>query len=266
MSTKYNCAAVVFSCDRYSDLWPLGTTLFNRYWPECPFPKFLASDTTPSEFNGFVSLGCKSDIQLEWSKRLLVILEGLSQYEYILMFLDDFFMVGPVNTALIQTYFAEMRTIGAPCLRLVPHRSLQRRLPGSDLLDEHVRGLPYRTSTQASFWRRERLMALLEPGESIWDFEARGSVRSEAWPEPFLAARKQPVPYIDVISRGKWMPRGLELCKHEGLPVDLAARRVFTKFEHLYWKFGFDAILGRALRRLPSTIRLRIRKWRPRFR
>jgi hypothetical protein len=41
------CVVLVLSCDHYRDLWPAVTMLFNRYWPDCPWPKYLASDTAP---------------------------------------------------------------------------------------------------------------------------------------------------------------------------------------------------------------------------
>lgn len=185
-------------------------------------------------------------------------------FDYVLMFLDDFFLTGPVDTDQVSLLFGEMQRLGAPCLRLVPHPDLQRRRKDSELVDEHVRGLPYRTSTQASFWRRDRLMELLVPTESIWDFESTGSPRSEMWPEPFLAARNAPVPYIDVLSRGKWMPRGLALCRREGVDVDLAMRPGFTFGEHMRWTFRAWFSRG-VTRRLPSGLRLLIRRWRPRL-
>ena len=259
-----SCALLIFSCDRYADLWPAGIELFNRYWPDCPWKKYLASDTRPAAFPGFQSLGC-SDHILDWSTRLAMVLSQIPD-EYVLMLLDDFFLQNRVDTAQTVVFLEEAVRCNAPCLRLVPHRSLQKVFLESEIADEHTRGLPYRTSTQASIWRKDRLLSLLVPGESIWEFEANGSSRSEKWPEPFLAARRAPIDYIDVLSRGKWMPRGLRLCEKEGVAIDLAVRPAFSVRDALRWRFGAGSLLALMLRFMPSSARLLIRRWRPRVR
>ena len=154
-----------------------------------------------------------------------------------------------------------MQRLHAGHVRLIPHPRLVRVLLASPLLGEHVAGLPYRTSLQAGFWRRSLLESLLRTGESAWQFEIAGSARSENTAEGFLAAWHNPVPYVDVLERGKWLPRGVRLCRRHGLTVDLAVRPMISprdRARRTCSKVGAAAIncLPQALRRYFRRLRV----------
>jgi hypothetical protein len=97
------------------------------------------------------------------------------------------------------------------------------------------------------------LLGLLRSGESPWDFERDGSIRSEAIPG-FYTARRPVLPYVEVLTRGKWLPRGLRLCRREGLTID-RSRPVLP-----FWQ-RVDRVCGhvRLFRRGPMLFRLRRR-------
>lgn len=42
-------AILVLSCDKYSDLWDDFFNLKDKFWPECPYSCYLATDT--KEYN-----------------------------------------------------------------------------------------------------------------------------------------------------------------------------------------------------------------------
>ena len=253
-----DCSVLILSCDRYRDLWPPVTTLFNRYWPDCPWPKYLASDMPPPACEGFVPLGA-GVTGLDWSSVLQRVLAQIPT-SHVLLFLDDFFLTARADTDAVHAVWAEMQRLHAGHVRLVPHPRLLRAVPGSGLLGEHVPGLPYRACLQAGFWRRCLLESLLRTGESPWQFEVAGSARSEATAERFLAAWHNPVPYFDVLERGKWLPRGVRLCRRENLVVDFSIRPQITLTDLVrrcwaqLFSFGVEA--------LPQTWRGRIRTHR----
>lgn len=171
---------------------------------------------------GFESIGV-SQGDLNWSALLHRVLEQLDS-ETVLLFLDDFFLTSRANTRAASALLNEMNRLGAAHLRLVPHPEYLLRTELSSLVGSHDPRLPYRASLQAGFWRRDVLMSLLRDGESPWDFEVLASRRSLELDAPFFAALRNPVPYIDVLERGKWLPRGIHLCRRERIGVDLSVR------------------------------------------
>ena len=258
MSFTPSCALLVLSCDKYRDLWPAVTTLFNRYWPDCPWPKYLASDLPPPAYAEFTPLGA-GVAGLDWSSLLQRVLTQLSA-DHVLLFLDDFFLTARADTEAVRAVWAEMQRLHAGHVRLVPHPRLLRAVPGSGLVGEHVPGLPYRACLQAGFWRRSLLASLLSAGESPWQFEVAGSLRSEATAELFLAAWRNPVPYIDVLERGKWLPRGVRLCRREKLVMDFSVRPEITLTDRV--RRCWAQLFGFGVEALPQTWRREIRAYR----
>jgi hypothetical protein len=160
---------------------------------------------------------------LAWSDVVRVTL-GRLEHEFVLLMLDDFFLAGPVASSAVEAGRLELAVRGGAHFRLVPAPGPTARVPGARDFGEHLAGAPFRASLQAAFWRRRVLLDLLRPGESPWEFEERGSVRSAAIAAPFYASRRALVPYVDALRQGRWSRRGLRLCRREGLPVDLEAR------------------------------------------
>jgi hypothetical protein len=225
-----SCALVILSCDAYRDLWGPCLTLHRRYWPDCPYPTFLVSETRAVDEPGVQPL-C-AGARRAWSDVVRWALERL-EHEHVLLVLDDFFLTRPVDTAMLEARRAELAARGGGYLRLVPWPQPTGVVAGARDLGEHERGAPFRASLQAAFWRRQTLLDVLTPGESPWQFETNASVRSAALTVPFYSTRITVLPYVPVILGGRWSPEGLALCRKEQLPVDLAVRRAMSPRERL---------------------------------
>lgn len=250
-----SCSLLILSTDRYADLWPLCTTLHRKYWPDCPWPRFIGSDTVPGSINGFISLGTGQK-GLPWADSLQRILAQIDT-QTILLMLDDFFLTGLVNTDRIVSLLDVMERHNAAYLRLVPHKRFMCSISTEKYIGEHQRGLPYRASLQAAFWNTRVLKELLVPSENPWQFELYAGLRSDLRKEPFLATYDQPLPYIDVLERGKWLPRGLRLCHKEGLRVDLGVRSRTTYRDML--RRIRTQILSWPLELMPINLRRKVR-------
>jgi hypothetical protein len=255
---SFDCVVLILSCDKYQDLWSAVTTLFNRHWPDCPWPKYLASDLVPPCYEGFTPLGAGTT-GLDWSSLLQRVLAQLPA-EHVLLFLDDFFLTASVDTGAVLEIWNEMQRMHAGHVRIRPHPRLQRALKESLLLGEHFPGLPYRTSLQAGFWRRDLLESLLRAGESPWQFEVYGSARSEATAERFLAAWQNPVPYVDVLERGKWLPRGVRICRRHGLTINLTDRPMISLRDQI--RRALTAVSAFMIECLPQSLRRYLRRLR----
>jgi hypothetical protein len=242
---------MVVSCDHYSDIWIPFFHCFRRFWPSCQYPVYLVTNHLDPAFKGVQTIQVGTDVS--WSDNVIKALSTV-QEDYVLMFIDDLLLHGPVDTAKLQQIVAWVDQERPPHVQLVPseppdalHNPLVGRvLPGS----------LYRTSTVMTLWKKEALLALLRPGESAWAFELAGSARSDALGD-FFRSWHECFPVTNCIIKGKWLPSSLATIRHLGVPLDLSRRRVMTRRQHL----GYLGIVLRA-----KVFRLFPRKWRRKVR
>ena len=138
---------LVVSCDRYSDLWDPFLQVFRRHWADCPFPLFLGSNHKISHDPGVTTIAIGDD--RGWGAGLQSLLDRLGA-EYVLLFLEDFFLEEAVDTTnvLRLAEIAGRNKLG--CLRLTPNPPPSQQVEGSPGLGWILPGDPYRVSTQVA--------------------------------------------------------------------------------------------------------------------
>jgi hypothetical protein len=261
-----DCALLVISCDRYSDLWKPFFTLLRRHWPDCPFQVFLGAETKSWTGHGIRTL--KSGIEGEdWSGCLYKYLNQISQ-PYVLVMLDDFFLRRrvPTETILECLGFAELANAVQVCL--IPFPVPSDRLETSKIVGECAVGMPYRLNTQAAIWNRSAFRELLRPGESIWEFEQFGNIRALAYAHGFYAARQPILPYPGllahhVIQRGRWFPHQKWYFGRMNIGCNFEARESLSWFQTL--KYHLIRIADRSLDVFPWQTKSRLKQAARRF-
>jgi hypothetical protein len=223
---------LVVSCDKYADLWPPFFALLAKRWPDCPFPIWLGTNTIRYEHPQVRTALIGEDVS--WASGIRNMLEQLGS-EHVLVFLEDFLLEAPVDTAAVVRLVDIARRERIGCLRLVAHLPLafppSGALAGHPDLGELVKGEVNRVTLQVAVWHVETLMRLLVPGATPWEFEMIGSALSERLPDPFWSVLETVIRYQQVIEKGKWTPSGLRLCADAGVQIDTAARPAFTNEE-----------------------------------
>jgi hypothetical protein len=154
-----------------------------------------------------------------WSDTLHVALAHIP-HRYVLLWIDDHFLVRPVNTASILSTLEAFRQCGGNYIRLHP-------LPRPDtsfneFFGSVSAGSVYRTATVASVWRKDVLAGLLRPGESAWEFEVKGSLRSDRI-GGFFAVWRSPFAIENLMIKGKLRRGGLRrVIRTLGTPFSLS--------------------------------------------
>jgi hypothetical protein len=227
-------SAVVVSYDGAADIWPGFFTLLSRFWADLPYPLYLISNHLTFADPRVTAL-CVGD-DLSWSETLMRGLERIST-QYVLLMLDDFFLTAPVDTALVVRLHHAMVARGAAYLRLVANPAADSPCPDWPMIGTISKGAPYRASLQMAFWRRSALIELLRRDESAWDFEIKGSRRSDAMREDFLGVCGDfaIIPYRHVLRRGKLLPDAVRFFVPLGVNFDLGKRRVESEI-NLRWQ------------------------------
>jgi hypothetical protein len=226
-----NFAILVLSCDKYSDLWGPFFSLFWRFWPDCPFTLYLLSNTIGVDDKRVKNLLVGKDIS--WSDNLINSLNQLKEH-YILLFMDDLFLIESVKTdkfiKLLKTTFE----INAKYVTMDPLYKPDKHF--NDLVGLISKGAIYRASTVLTIWDRSVLLELLKNGESAWDFEIYGTIRSDKY-DDFYATCDNYFNVINGVIKGKWQRSAIRKIRSLGVEIDLIKRNRMTFSETILFYF-----------------------------
>ncbi len=172
----------VNTSDNFDDCWVPFFTLFQKYWPDCPYPIVLNTETKDFHFEGLNIRCAKVAIgetrRLSWSECLARSLDAIDT-PYILYLQEDFFLEAPVKQDILEDFLAEIRAGHADVIRLLecdgagPWQATENRLLWA--VDQKAK---YRIALQAALWRKSSLRAHIRLHESPWQLEIFGSMRA----------------------------------------------------------------------------------------
>lgn len=250
METNKGCSIVVSSCDAYCDLWEPFFNSFYQNWPDCPYKVYLLTENKTCNREGIQTI--KGGFNTNWSDRLITALSFIHE-ERIILILEDFFLRSKVDTSSVDSLLDLSKSEDIPMLRLVPRPSPDLNNHVYDGLGLINPGSKFRVSTQSAIWNADVLLDLLEPNESIWEFEHKGSIRSGKY-DNFYSVLKPVLTYRHhVVERGKWFPWEALYFSRKGIGVDLSSRKVMNIFETIRWLL--QKTLGPVANSLPKSIR-----------
>lgn len=165
-----------------------------------------------------------------WASNMRHALDCLNA-DYLIYLQEDYFLTETVNTDRILSLLNFAIDEKAACLRLYPSPEPDRPYQGNSDVGEITVAAPYRVSLQAAIWNKHILTELVVEGESGWDMEIKGTIRSRRIAASFLSVRDLRAPAIPYLHRtgvmkGKWTREAVELCYREGISLDLSKRPI----------------------------------------
>ena len=243
--TNQDVTIVVSSCDAYSDCWDAFFTLFDAYWPDCPYPVVLVSETKlydggNDRIRSFLACKESGKRSLAWGGCMIECLRRLES-KVVLYLQEDHFLQGRVDQDLVAefaSFVAEMSWTHETTMHigLCPRSSHGPfHLTEHPLLWEVDRLARYRFSLQPGLWNREKLLQFLRYHDSPWDFEESSHIRGRRARSRVLTLNRhvfgpqgrQVYPFDPGggIVQGKWVRAHVEeLFRSHGIKVDFARR------------------------------------------
>jgi len=219
--TYDNLSILVSSCDKYAACWGAFCHGLEKYWPAHPNRLYFITN----QLKAPCGVSLKTGADRGWATNLLDALERVDT-PFILYTQEDYWIRQPVPDLAIRDYLGYLIASQADYIRLYP-------APGPDdtwLVDERLGVIAasshYRASLQMALWRKEVLKALLDPNESPWDFEVKGTRRSRTYGERFLCVSKRQhgIDYVfTAIVNGYWSEAAREFVSKEAIKVDFTA-------------------------------------------
>lgn len=230
---------IVSSCDPFRDAWGPFFHFFFKHWPDCPHPVYLLTNYGHYRDDRVRCIQLGRD--RSWADNLRLALDHINA-QHILYFQEDFFLTRRVSTAVVQADLAFAMENQAAYLSFYPEpQPDEASFKGHPRIGVCARDARLRVSLQAAYWNVATLRALLRSGETGWDMEKFGSERARDI--LFLRANSletTPIGYFfTAIVRGAWQPGAVEMCRAEGITLDLNFRpvRPVTRWQKARYKW-----------------------------
>ena len=113
---KNKLTLVIHTCDKFSDLWDGHISLLNKNWSDREIKTLLVTDKqTDRVFDGVDIIAAGDDFEL--SKRISAMLPYI-ETEYVLVTLDDYFPVNPIESEKIEALVNAMEKEKLDYIRL----------------------------------------------------------------------------------------------------------------------------------------------------
>jgi hypothetical protein len=246
-------AILVLSCDRYSGLWDVFFERLTLYWPEIDCPIYLLANEKEFRNPTVTSILVGKDV--DWSANLKKALSKITQGRVLLM-MEDAFLNDSVNhQKFVEIYkifvdkdmdFLNLKAAPAPNGKT------------EDGIGCLAPGTLYRVSVVPNLWKVNALQELLIYGETAWEFELKGSYRSDK-NNRFYALKAPFFNVLHCVVKGYLDPRAASVLKQNNelqrvsFPVMSFSNFVFLVMQEFRSRL-FQIIV-------PPKFRRRIRDW-----
>lgn len=173
---------LVNSCDKYEDAWEPFFRLLRIHWPECENYKIVLSTETKSYNCSFLDVKTvNANGNQSWSARLKSTL-GQIETEYVLFFLEDFFLLEKVRTDIFDKALELIESDKKVGLITFSKRRYGSTFPDKTDYErcfiEQPKSVKNRTNVLVGLWRKEYFLKLLYGDENPWEYEKNSNIRS----------------------------------------------------------------------------------------
>ena len=227
---------VVNSCDYYKDAWDPFFRLLKIQWPKCSNYRIILNTESQVYNCDFLNVETICGGQgIPWAKRLKNVLSRITS-EYILYFLEDFFLMSPVSDESFSQAFELMESdkligyIGLKYNKTHEFKDKSKEDFTQPFLNKDDLVKLNRVNSMTALWRKSWLESLIRMHETPWEFEKYASIRSLRTKEKVLIINNKICPpvfdyqvdfvYGYGISGKKWLPKNKELFKKYDITVD----------------------------------------------
>ncbi len=229
---KPDVTILINGCDKYEDAWEPFIKLFRIQWQDCPYPFVLNTDT--KTYRGAYAEEVTSihpdNPNVPWGRRLYGCLEKI-ETEYVLFIVEDYFIQNPVCVEVFEHAHSLMRADSRIGMAALSYG--KPNVESGEFEDEYFfsRVIDQKNMIwcRINLYRKDYLQKLIRNHETIWEFERFASYRAQKLPY-IIIQQKRSVPEcftFDIkvekgygITRGKWLPKNVELFEKHGIDVD----------------------------------------------
>ena len=201
LADKVTC--LIFSCDKFSDLWDGNLKLFRQNWPDRDFKTYIVTDKpTDRKFPDVEIIAAGADV--EWSDRLKYALDYIKT-DYVFVTLDDYFLIKKVDNSRMESFISLMEMEGYDYIRFYPRpkRATREQLKGWKGVYHVDTNCDYSVNLYSCFWRKDFLAFTVRESRNAWMFETSLSKQAGKYGAKCLCSYNQEYKILDVVRKGK---------------------------------------------------------------
>lgn len=237
---KHNIAIFVNTFDGYSDLWEIFWDIFDKYWPDCPCPKYLVSNELNFERDGIINI--RTGKEINWFDRTIKAVEHINE-EYFILFLEDYFISKCIHLEDVSDIVDKMKTDDIFFYRL----SIRNGLPINQSFIKVPENSEYPITLQLGIWRKDVFLKIInelhEVGcKSPWDFEIYLKKNYKYCPakKGILCGirfdTRDLFGYKNGVLRGKWFPNVRKYYIRRGIDFSNSNRDIMSFYQNLRYE------------------------------
>lgn len=201
LKDKVTC--LIFSCDKFSDLWDGNIKLFNENWPDRDFETFIVTDKPTDRVIpgiGIIAAGKEK----EWSERLKYALQYVKT-EYVFVTLDDYFLIKKVDNKRMESLVDLMIQGNYDYLRLYkrPERATLGQVKGYPGIYKVDTKRNYSVNLYSGFWKKDFFAFTVKEPKNPWIFEVSLHDAAVEYGAKCLCSYSQDYVILDVVRKGK---------------------------------------------------------------
>lgn len=211
---------VIHTCDKFSDLWEGHIRLLNRNWADRNIRTLLVTDKkTDRHFDGVEILAAGDGFEL--SQRIAVMLEHINT-EYLLVTLDDYYPIYPIDTAKIEALVDAMDNERLDYIRLFKRPDSRDRIDGYDALYRidlnSKKDSNYLVNSYAGIWRKSFTELTVREKKNAWDYELSLTKIARENDLNCAMSKGKEFETLDVVRKGQLLHKAAKYFKkHPGL-------------------------------------------------
>jgi hypothetical protein len=250
-SNHHDMTIVVNTCDAYHDVLDIFFHAFIDYWPNCPYPVVINTESRTYNYPARVHHHISPEGSDDWGARLRATLASIDT-EFVMMLYDDFILEAPVSNQRVQQAIEllQAQTSGVVTYLVDTASPLIRTDTDEQFIALKDR-VEYRLNSAPGIWRKQALMNYTEEGDTPWTWEVFGTYRTWGDGKDFYTLNPaQSDVYLynhnkgGAIYRGKWVREVVEKAAQKyPLQIDWAERGfssdIFFEKRSLTWKLRF---------------------------
>ena len=247
MSKRYTL--LIHSCDKFSDLWEAHVKLLNRNWSDRNCPTYILTDSPKKQTFDKVDVLSAGDGK-EITERTKYALNHIST-EYVIVTLDDYFPIYPIDTDRIERLVDIMDQKGYDYLRL--YHLPKGGMSATDNDDVYKLALDgdYRVNLYVGIWRKDFMLRTL--GNKVlnaWEFEVTLTENARKANGNCAVSLGNEFPILDVVRKGRILPKAAQYLKRNNL---YHGNRPVMQL-NAYYKLGVKEYGSRFLSKLPNPV------------
>ncbi len=168
-SLKDKLTLLIHSCDNFSDLWDAHIELLNKNWPHRSVRTLIVTDSTTNKHYDNVEILSTGNGK-EITERIKSVIPYIDT-EFVLVTLDDYFPIYPVEDEKIARLIDIMEKEGYDYIRLFKRPKSKLKKTNYENLYEFSLDGDYRVNLYVGIWRKSFMFQTVREELNAWNYE-----------------------------------------------------------------------------------------------